>query len=257
MTVGRSAVVVAHPDDESLWLSSVVSSADQVVFCFGDPFERPKLSEARRQAVAALPLAGLVDLKLPESGGGFSVDWADPRLSEAGIAISDAAARARYEANFPPFVEALRPLLAGCAEVYTHNPWGEYGHAEHIQVYRAVAALQAELGYTIWFSNYVGRASWRLARQLGRQPCWAGRRTVQPDEAMARGLMRLYRRHGAWTWTRFHRWPAQEILYAQPPTETRRPLSGEWLLDVAGLRWWPPPWRRARRYLEFPAGGDE
>jgi hypothetical protein len=44
MTVGRSAVVVAHPDDESLWLSSILASADQVVFCFSDPFERPQLS---------------------------------------------------------------------------------------------------------------------------------------------------------------------------------------------------------------------
>jgi LmbE family N-acetylglucosaminyl deacetylase len=239
-------VVVAHPDDESLWLSSALASADRVVFCFGDPFERPKLSAARRRAVAVLPLAGLIDLKLPESGGGFSVDWENPRPSEAGIEISDAAARVRYEANYPKLVDALRPVLAECARVYTHNPWGEYGHAEHIQVYRAVAALQAEFGYTIGFSNYVGSASWNLAQQLGRRPCWARRRTVQPDEATARRLMGVYRRHGAWTWTRFHRWPAQEILYTQPPAETQRPLSGEWLLDVTGLRWWPP-WRKARR----------
>jgi LmbE family N-acetylglucosaminyl deacetylase len=250
-------IVVAHPDDESLWLSSVLASAERVVFCFGAPFERPKMAEARRRAVAALPLAGLVDLKLPESGGGFSVDWENPQLTETGIAISDPQVRGRYDANYARLVEALRPVLAGCAEVYTHNPWGEYGHAEHIQVYCAVAALQAELGYTIWFSNYVGPVSWPLAGQIGRLPCWADRRAVQPDEAMARRLMRLYRQNGAWTWTKFHRWPAEESLYAQPPVEVRRPLSGEWLLDVTGLRWWPPPWRRARRHLEFSSGGDE
>ncbi len=247
MNGGQSVVVVAHPDDESLWLSSVIASVDRVVFCFGDPFERPKLAEARRRAVAALPLPGLVDLAVPESGGGFAVDWTDPRLTETGIAITDPAARARYEANFPRLVDALRPLLAECADVYTHNPWGEYGHAEHIQVYRAVAALQAAFGYTIWFSNYVGAASWPLARQFGRQPCWARRRVVQPDEITARRLMRVYRRHGAWTWTQFHRWPAEEILYAQPPAATLRPLTGEWLLDVTGLRWWPPPGAGAQR----------
>jgi len=244
------AVVVAHPDDESLWLSSILCSADRVVFCFGDPFERPKLSAARRSAVAALPLAGLVDLGLPESGGGFAVDWTDPRLTETGIALTDPAARARYEANFPRLVDALRPALSGCTEIYTHNPWGEYGHAEHIQVYRAVAALQAELGFTIWFSNYVGPASWPLAREIGAQPCWAGQCMVQPDEALARKLRRIYRGHGAWTWTRWHRWPAEETLYAQPPGAELRPLSGEYLLDVTGLRWWPPPWGRALRRLE-------
>jgi len=242
------AVVVAHPDDECLWLSSVLAAADRVVFCFGDPFERPKLSAARRRAVAALPLAGLVDLALPESGGGFSVDWTDPRLTETGIAITDPGARARYDSNFLRLVAALRPVLAGCGDVYTHNPWGEYGHAEHIQVYRAVAALQAELGFTIWFSNYVGPASWPLARRIGAQPCRAGRhRSVRPDEALARSLRRIYRNHGAWTWTRWHRWPAQETLYAQPPGEAQCPLTGECLLDVTGLRWWPPPWGRALR----------
>jgi LmbE family N-acetylglucosaminyl deacetylase len=251
------AVIVAHPDDESLWLSSALASADKVVFCFGDPFERPKMAQARRRAVAALPLPGLVDLRLPESGGGFSVDWESPRLTETGIAISDRQERARYDANYARLVAALRPVLAGCVEVYTHNPWGEYGHAEHIQVYRAVAALQGELGYTIWFSNYVGPVSWGLARKIGLQPCWAERRAVQPDEAAARRLMRIYRRSGAWTWTKFHRWPAEETLYAQPLAGDLRPLSSEWLLDVTGLRWWPPPWRRARRHLEFSSSGDE
>jgi hypothetical protein len=66
-------VVVAHPDDKALWLSSVVASAGRVVFCFGAAFERPQLSEARRRAVAALPLADIVDLAIPESGAGFSI----------------------------------------------------------------------------------------------------------------------------------------------------------------------------------------
>lgn len=246
------AVVVAHPDDESLWLSSVVASADCIVFCFGDPFERPGLSAARRRAVAALPLAGLVDLKIPESGAGFSVEWDLAQPTDTGVEISAAGARTRYEANYPRLVEALRTALAGYVDVCTHNPWGEYGHAEHIQVYRAVTALQAELGYVIWFSNYVGAASWPLARRFGGEPCWTQRRIVQPDLPTARALMRVYRRHHAWTWTRWHRWPAREAVYGQPPKEhpgVRHPMSGEWLLDVAGLRWWPPPWRAARRCL--------
>jgi LmbE family N-acetylglucosaminyl deacetylase len=248
----RSAVVVAHPDDEALWLSSVLGSADRVIFCFGDLFERPEMSAARRSAVAALPLTGLVNLALPECGGGLTVDWARPHLTEAGIAIADGAADERYRANFAVLVASLRTALAGCTSVFTHNPWGEYGHAEHIQVHRAVAALQPELGYTIWFSNYVGSASWRLAKSVASRPGWARRRAVAPDIALARTLRDIYRRHGAWTWTRWHRWLAEENLYAMPPdgsADAWQPLAGEWLLDVAGLRWWPPPWRRARRRL--------
>ncbi len=246
------AVVVAHPDDETLWLSAVVAAADRVVFCFGAPFGKPRRSVARRQAVATLPLAHLVDFAIPESGAGFLVDWMRPRPTPAGIAIADAAARARYQANYPKLVDALRKVLAGCRDIYTHNPWGEYGHAEHIQVYRAVVALQAELGYTIWFSNYVGARSWLLARQLGGHLYWEQRRRLQPDLDTARRLMRVYRHHDAWTWNRTHRWPARETVYALAPTGSsgvQYPLRGEWLLDVAGLRWWPPPLRPARRRL--------
>lgn len=247
-----AALVVAHPDDESLWFSSVVSSVDRVVFCFGDPFGKPEKAAARRRAVAALPLRNVLDLALPESGARFLVDWARPQLTPFGIAINDPAAGTRYEGTYRSLVEALRTALAGFGVVYTHNPWGEYGHADHIQVYRAVAALQDELGYTIWFTNYTGAASWPLAQQIAAQPCWTQRREVPPDLAAARALRRVYRRSGAWTWTRAHRWPAEEMLYAQPPAadiQPRLPLSGEWLLDVAGLRWWPPPWRSARRRL--------
>lgn len=250
----RTAIVVAHPDDEVLWLSSVLRSAELVIFCFGDFFGRPRMSAARRRAVAALPLPGLIDLNVRESGGGFAVDWARPRLTEAGIAIADAAASERYEANFAALVGSLRTALAGCAAVFTHNPWGEYGHAEHIQVHRAVAALQPELGYTIWFSNYVGSASWGLAQVIASQPCRTDRRAVVPDVELARKLKGIYRRNGAWTWTRWHRWPAEEYLYAMPPRAVSaawHTLAGEWLLDVVALRWWPPPWARARRYLRL------
>lgn len=236
----RTAVVVAHPDDEALWLSSAIASADCVVFCFGALFDRPRVSEARRQAVAALPLTGVVDLAIPESGGGFRIE------------ISDTAARARYESNYPRLVDALRAPLAGIEDVYTHNPWGEYGHPEHIQVHRAVAALQEELEFTLWFSNYVSSATWPLARAHGGRLRAAERREVQPDLAVARKLGRIYRQYGAWTWNWAHSWPAREAVYALSPAGSLRPprpASGEWLLDIGRLRWWSPLRPFARRRL--------
>lgn len=247
-----TAVVVAHPDDEALWLSSIVAAADRVVFCFGALFERPRDSEARRQAVAALPLAGIVDLAIPESGAGFDVDWVQPQATAAGITIAEAAARRRYETNYERLLAALRGSLAGIEQVYTHNPWGEYGHAEHIQVYRAVAALQEELGFTLLFTNYVSGRTWSLARALGPRLRAAERRVVRPDLAMALRLGRIYKHYGAWTWNSAHRWPAREAVYALPPggsLRPQRPASGEWLLDVGRLRWWSPLRPFARRRL--------
>ncbi len=246
-----AAVVVAHPDDEALWLSSAILPAERMVYCFGDLYERPRDSRARRRALEALPLAGIVKLSVPESGAGFCADWANPQPTPFGIEITEPAARARYESNYARVLTGLHDCLAGCGAVYTHNPWGEYGHSEHIQVHRAVAALQAELGYTLWFSNYVGPRSWPLARQLGGELRWTERRSVLPDQAMARRLRGIYRRHGVWTWSALHHWPARETLYALAPAGTAavgHRFTGEELLDVARLRWWPP-WPFPRRRL--------
>jgi LmbE family N-acetylglucosaminyl deacetylase len=233
------AVVVAHPDDEALWLSAALARADHVVFCFGDQFGRAGKSDARRRALAALKLPGLISLELVESGTRKLVDWANARLTAAGMEIADVAGEARYTANYTALLAALRPQLTGCTEVYTHNPWGEYGHPEHVQVYRAVAALQAELGYTIWFSNYVSPLSWGLARKIGAEPCWARREMMRPNTSLARRLFWAYWHRGAWTWPLTYRWPKREVFYAQPAAgENLLPLKGEMLLDVSRLRWW-------------------
>ena len=257
MTLRQSmnAVVVAHPDDEALWLSSVVTSVERIVFGFGAVFDDPGRSQARRLAVAALPLSGIVNLEIPESGVHWKSYQTQPELTLSGVRISESAVRERYESNYARLLEGLRASLTGCQDVYTHNPWGEYGHPEHIQVYSAVTALQNELGYTVWFSNYVGARNWTFVRGLAERLTWARRTLVKPDLVTARALMQVYRRYGAWTWTLAHRWPEHEVMYAQPPgssPDPRHPFTGERLLDVGRLRWWPPPWRSPWRLLGHP-----
>ncbi len=132
--------------------------------------------------------------------------------------------RARYESNYARLLEGLRAALAGCRDVYTHNPWGEYGHAEHIQVYDAVSALQEEIGYTVWYSNYVGTANWTFAKGLAERLSWSRRSVAKPDIATARKLMRVYRRYGAWTYTLAHRWPrARSHVCPATREQSRRP----------------------------------
>ena len=108
-----SVVVVAHPDDEALWLSSALAAATRIVYCFGDLFERPRDSQARRAALAAVPLPGTVELAVPESGAGVYADWTRPQPTAFGIHITEPDARKRYEANYPRIVAGLREALAG------------------------------------------------------------------------------------------------------------------------------------------------
>lgn len=192
--------------------------------------------------MAAIRDPRLIALAIPESGAGFAVDWATAAPTDCGIAIAEPSARARYEANYQRLLEALAPCLAGFDEVYTHNPWGEYGHAEHIQVFRAVRALQQRLGFRLRFSHYVAPASWDFAVQLSRTLRWDERQFVATDLDAAHALRRIYQAHGAWTWSRWHRWPAQETIYGLLPgaaPDRGAPFAGESLQDVTRLR----PWR--------------
>ena len=236
----RTVVVAAHPDDEILWLSSAVEKADPVVLCFGAPHGKPEKAQARANAVAALKLPRLVNLAIPESGSRLHVDWQNPILTKTGIAITEPEAQIRYDTNFTTLIEKLRPILTGAADVYTHNPWGEYGHPEHIQLHRAVVELQKELSFTIWFSNYMAPLNRPLIRSLHLAPLWAKKSVAVPDVRVARRLRAIYLRHRVWTWSLFHRWPAVETLYAQPPgrREGWHSLEGETLVDVTKLRWW-------------------
>jgi LmbE family N-acetylglucosaminyl deacetylase len=248
---GRHAVVVAHPDDEALWLSSALAGATRVIFCFGAPYGRPEKAQARRNAVAALALPGLTDLAIPESGAGFSFDCCRPQWSDFGVVITEPRAGARYRDNFATLVAALKPWLSDIDAVYTHNPWGEYGHAEHVQVYRALTQLQRELGFVMWFSNYVGDNSWPMVAALMDTPLWCTRQWAPSQSALARRLQWTYLRHGAWTWNWTHRWPSEQTLYARSPVADAndRTLRGERLIDVGGLRWWPPRCRPLQRSL--------
>ena len=76
--MSRSAVVVAHPDDEILWLSSVLAQAEPLILCFGAPYNKPKVAHNREAAVAELKFPNLVNLAIPESGARLLVDYKSP-----------------------------------------------------------------------------------------------------------------------------------------------------------------------------------
>ncbi|MFA1550222.1 PIG-L family deacetylase [Actinomadura chokoriensis] len=117
----RAAMVVAHPDDEVIFFGGLAARLvgegwDVDVVCVTGRFCSPYTTCARRaeffRACGALGVkARLLDL----------TDDSGP-LDEVmlGRALTERVRWDRY------------------ARVYTHGPWGEYGHLHHVQVCRAV-----------------------------------------------------------------------------------------------------------------------
>jgi LmbE family N-acetylglucosaminyl deacetylase len=218
----RCAVVAAHPDDEVLWASSILAEVERIVICFGEVAFKPELSEGRRQAMAAFPLEQVSWLEIPESSVYKSAAWPLPAESPYGLAVQQRLhsmrgfSEARYRENFARLREILARDLAGCRNVVTHNPWGEYGHEEHVQVFRAVESLQRELGFTLWVSCYCSNRSAALMQQYLPR---LGTPTppLPTDRALGTRLQAHYTETNCWTFVDDYVWPDREVFYPWLP----------------------------------------
>ncbi|MCU0902971.1 MAG: hypothetical protein MUE83_03740 [Tabrizicola sp.] len=211
----RLAVVMAHPDDEVLWACSALRAAEKIVLVYGDRPSAPKFNEGRRVAMAEFPLPTLDWLAMPEVGVFDSASWPEVRETEYGLyphralRILDHFNPEAYRATFGKLRDALRPRFAGIRNVIAHGPWGEYGHEDHVQVFRVVESLAAEMGFRLWVPAYVAPKSEAL---MLRNLRFFGRPTppMPIDAALAAEITDLYKRTKTWTFSDNYVWPKSE-----------------------------------------------
>jgi LmbE family N-acetylglucosaminyl deacetylase len=197
----KSVIVVAHPDDEMLWFSSILARVSKIIVCMVDSQRHPELGPARKESMSRYPLPNLISLNMEQADTlGYGADWNNPVLTEYGIALPKKPDLAgRYQANYSSLRNRLQQELSACSNVFTHNPWGEYGHEEHVQVYRVVKDLQAEFNFKIWYSNYCSNRSYPL---MIRQLSGGGKQmlTLKTDRKIMDMIKKLYQDFGCWTW---------------------------------------------------------
>jgi LmbE family N-acetylglucosaminyl deacetylase len=209
----NSVLVVAHPDDEILWFSSVVKNVDRIVFCFSETDNNSAHSEGRKFVLRDYPHKQISALHIKEGNTFNLADWKRPRPTREGLEFRNmgyaSSRKAIYKQNFSELCERLREILKGYRNVITHNPWGEYGHEEHVQVYRAVKSVQAQLGFDVWVSNYCSNRSFRLMESYisGFRSDYV---TVPVDKEFAAEVRDLYKRHDCWTWYADYEWFNEE-----------------------------------------------
>lgn len=216
-----SVLVVAHPDDENLWFSSILSKVDKIVMCFLPVAACPKWTDGRRKSLSEYPLPNLHCLELKEGEVFGGVNWKRAVNADYGLMITENhLSDGVYKSNFEKLKTRLREQLHGCRNVFTHNPWGEYGHVEHVQVYRAVKALQDEMKFTLWFSNYASNKSADLmVRVLSekKDPCSV---TLKTDKLLAESIADIYKRNDCWTWYGDYEWCDNETFIRDTDTVT-------------------------------------
>jgi hypothetical protein len=225
-----SILVVAHPDDEVLWFSSILEHVQETIICFLEVDSRPDWSEGRRKSLASYPLPNVVSLGLRESEPFNGANWLSPVCTDYGLEITKNAhtfpgfSEAKYRTNYESLRQRLSPRLKNSRNVFTHNPWGEYGHEEHVQVYRVVCELQREYGFGLWISNYCSNKSHNLMlRHLsGFRSDYV---TLETKPELARQVEEVYRSNNCWTWPfDDYRWFTHECFIEDrglPLTETK------------------------------------
>ena len=205
-----SILVVAHPDDEALWFSSILDRVGEIVVCFLGSRTNPEWKARRERCMAAYPLDNICTLGLEQAGVFNSADWREGTTSSFGMEIQKSGpARDHYMENFRRLKSLLERKLEGRHNVFTHNPWGEYGHEEHVQVYRAVKELQEQQGFDLWFTNCCSNRSYNLmlTHIAGFDTEYV---TLPANKKLGEAARSLYQKHNCWTWYDDYCWFSEE-----------------------------------------------
>jgi len=208
----NALLIVAHPDDEILWFSSIVDRVDKMVFCYIDSETNPTWGPGRRKALKEYSNKTISNLDILESEVFSNDNWRQPMYTSSGIRIdSNSLNSDRYSKNYIKVKEKLEREIDGYKNVITHNPWGDYGNEEHVQVYRAIKDLQKELGFALWFSNYCSNKSIELMFQFvsGFRSDYI---TLATDKSLAKKMKSIYSSNDCWTWYEDWEWFNEECF---------------------------------------------
>lgn len=235
----NSIIIAAHPDDEMLWFGAILHQVDRVLLVYEDFWPDLDIGPARARVLSSFPRPDVSSLKIPEAATAGCSNWQNPVLSAYGLELgavtqmrdakqklkrllgkSDAPEKgivAQYKYNFDRLVQELRPQLSPDMNVFTHNPWWEYGHEDHIQVFRAVDFLRKEIGFKLWMSNYCSERSLSLAiTYFDNEEHDVFHLPVNKEFCEEVAL--IYRDADCWTWSNKWNWFDYES-YMQAPSE--------------------------------------
>jgi len=148
---------------------------------------------------------------MDESGVFDDKNWQEPVVTRYGLEIKRGKRQKQYKKNIDTLKTCLYPILKNYQYVFTHSPWGDYGHEEHVQLYRVIESLQAELNLTIWYSSYVSNKSMPLMLKTTHGTAMR-QITMKTKSKLGESIKRLYENNGCWTWYKDWQWCDSETF---------------------------------------------
>mgnify|MGYP001286816295 CR=1 FL=1 len=155
-----SILVFSHPDDECLFASSLLNKSSTLVICFNKIPNNPKISKGRKKALKNYPLKNinLINFEINQSEESFlPQNWLNIKDKDTGL--KGGYKKKIYDENFQKILLKLRKIIPNKSLIVTHNPWGEYGHSEHCQVFKACFQISKETDSKLFVTGYISNLS--------------------------------------------------------------------------------------------------
>jgi|694.fasta_scaffold02870_4 hypothetical protein len=211
----KSVLIVAHPDDEILWFSSILNNVKKIIFVFKGTSNKT-VEQGRNKILdtETLPYADkIINLNIDEADVLNATNWKMPKQTFYGIKTKSK----KYEENFHLIKKKLQNELkkkegGGLENVITHNPWGEYGHEDHIQVFRVITDLMRKGNFSVWVSKYFSEKTIPLMYQCQNYSS-ENFTNKYINKDFCNKIEKIYKSYGAWTWSNHYQWPKKEGFY--------------------------------------------
>ena len=191
-------LILAHPDDEIIFANSILKKVDKTIICFQDIPKESIISNGRYQSAISYPLKNFYQLGLKQSRFSYKIiNWKKPLETKYGI--EGYLNKEDYKKNYYLLFEKLEKILTKESVVITHNPWGEYGHPEHIQVNRVISELATKKNFEFFVTGFVSTSTLEYSRLLMNR---LSRNFIkyETDFELYQSIKGLYDKNQCWTW---------------------------------------------------------
>ena len=206
----KSALVIAHPDDEILWFSSIINQVDKIIIVFNKTNDENVFC-GREEILTKglLPYKNkIICLNIEEANVFNKSEWRFPKPTSYGVKVNSDV----YKNNFNEIKLKLVEELKYYKNIITQNPWCEYGHEEHTQIFKVVEKVSSELNFVVWVSGYFSEQSYRLMslfeNLIDDEFC-----RLNIDEKFCEIVRNIYISNKAWTWSKSYEWPQHETFF--------------------------------------------
>lgn len=206
-------LVVAHPDDECLFFSSIINKISTIIFCFSKIPGEHNLSIGREKALKKFPLKNLniINLNITQARTNIKpLNWLKIEDSEYGV--KGGLEESSYFKNSLILKSKLNKLISSKNSVITHNPWGEYGNAEHVQVFKIIFSIAKVKNINMFVDGYYSNLTklYTNRKQHFLIPKIYSLKTQNKYYAL---LKNHYLKNGCWTWFNNYQIPIYECFY--------------------------------------------